>query len=323
MSVDAKFIRDIEPYFKYPTDENPTTQQAYQDAVRNWVKTEEAIVDSHLWQPTTNYDVGNQVRTPSLPSQYVLSCTTAGTSGDGEPDYTDVAVGDSVTDGTVIWMVGELLTSSGGLRFDTTVYGNPTNQNKIVMFGNSTENKDGYTAVYGGEVQDDGANLYLYGKNHVQGGRFGLSAYDGTNRRSLVGRADGSLVWNGSDICTTATTGTLITKSSTSSVSLSASTAKTILSINLTAGTWVITGHCYFTNMTADKIYGISVTTNANSFGYSSDGSMAVHSAYVAVLSLQTTRILMLSSDSTVYLCGYATAATTASDADLRAVKIK
>ena len=96
MSVDAKFIRDIEPYFKYPTDENPTTQQAYQDAVRNWVKTEEGIVDSHLWQPTTNYDVGNQVRTPSLPSQYVLSCTTAGTSGDGEPDYTDVAVGDSV-----------------------------------------------------------------------------------------------------------------------------------------------------------------------------------------------------------------------------------
>ena len=323
MSVDAKFIRDIDQYFKYPTDENPTTQQQYQEAVRNWVTTEEAIVDSHLWQPTTSYSEGNQVKTPSLPPQYVLVCTTAGTSGDGEPDYTDVAVGDSVTDGTVTWEVARVLTSSGGIQFNTTIYGSANNNSKIVMIGNSQENKDGYTAVYGGEVQDDGANLYVYGKNHSQGGRFSLSAYDGTNRKTFLGRADGTLTWGGSDVCTTATTGTLITKSLASSVSLSASTAKTILSINLSAGTWVITGHCYFTNMTADKIYGISVTTNANSFGYSSDGSMAVHSAYVAVLSLQTTRILILSADTTVYLCGYATAATTANDADLRAVRIK
>ena len=323
MSVDAKFIRDIDQYFKYPTDENPTTQQQYQEAVRNWVTTEEAIVDSHLWQPTTSYSEGNQVKTPSLPPQYVLVCTTAGTSGDGEPDYTDVAVGDSVTDGTVTWEVARVLTSSGGIQFNTTIYGSANNNNKIVMIGNSQENKDGYTAVYGGEVRDDGANLYVYGKNHTQAGRFSLSAYDGTNRVNLVGRADGTFTWNGSDVLTTASTGTLITKSISSSVSISASTAKTITSINLTAGTWIITGHCYYTNITADKIYGISVTTNANSFGYSSDGSMAIHSAYVAVLSLQTTRILMLSSDSTVYLCGYATAACTANDADLRAVRIK
>ena len=323
MSVDAKFIRDIDQYFKYPTDENPTTQQEYQEAVRNWVGTEEAIVDSHLWQPTTNYSEGNQVKTPSLPPQYVLVCTTAGTSGDGEPDYTDVAVGYSVTDGTVTWEVARVLTSSGGIQFNTTIYGSANNNNKIVMIGNSQENKDGYTAVYGGEVQDDGANLYVYGKNHTQAGRFSLSAYDGTNRVNLVGRADGTFTWNGSDVLTTASTGTLITKSISSSVSISASTAKTITSINLTAGTWIITGHCYYTNITAEKIYGISVTTNANSFGYSSDGSMAIHSAYVGVLSLQTTRILMLSSDSTVYLCGYATAACTANDADLRAVRIK
>ena len=323
MSVDAKFIRDIDQYFKYPTDENPTTQQQYQEAVRNWVTTEEAIVDSHLWQPTTSYSEGNQVKTPSLPPQYVLVCTTAGTSGDGEPDYTDVAVGDSVEDGTVTWSVCEFLTSNRNIRFNNAAYGNPTNVIKLVMFGNSTPDKDGYTAVYGGEVQDDGANLFLHGKNNAQAGRWSLSAYDGTTRRSLVGQANGTLTWSGSDVLTTASTGTLITKSISSSVSISASTAKTITSINLTAGTWIITGHCYYTNITAEKIYGISVTTNANSFGYSSDGSMAIHSAYVAVLSLQTTRILILSSDSTVYLCGYATAACTANDADLRAVRIK
>ena len=322
MAIEDKFIRDLNGLFNYSTDADPTTQADYMEAVKNWVRTEEAIVDSHLWQPTTVYNEGNQVRTPSLPSQYVLVCTTAGTSGNEEPDYTNVSAGDSVTDGTVTWTIGEALASSGGIKFNTTLYGSANNNNKIVMIGNSQSGKDGYTAVYGGEVQDDGANLYVYGKNHSQAGRFGLSAYDGTTRRTLVGMADGTLTWSGSNVCTSARTGTLITKSSTSSVSLSASTAKTILSINLTAGTWVITGHCYFTNMTADKIYGISVTTNANSFGYSSDGSMAVHSAYVAILSLQTTRILMLSSDTTVYLCGYATAACTASDADLRAIRI-
>ncbi len=114
MSVDAKFIRDIDPYFQYPTDENPTTQQEYQEAVRNWVTTEEAIVDSHLWQPTTNYNVGNQIKTPSLPPQCVLVCTAAGTSGNEEPDYTNVDVGDSVTDGTVTWLVSEAITSAGG-----------------------------------------------------------------------------------------------------------------------------------------------------------------------------------------------------------------
>lgn len=110
MSV-IKFIRDIARYFKYPSDDQPTTQLDYQNAVKNWVATEESLVDSVLWQPTTRYDTGNVVKTPSIPSQYYLICTTAGTSGDSEPAYTDVSVGDNVSDGSVTWRVDKAVTT--------------------------------------------------------------------------------------------------------------------------------------------------------------------------------------------------------------------
>ena len=108
MSV-IKFIRDIARYFKYPSDDQPTTQQDYQNAVKNWVATEESLVDCVLWQPETIYSVENIVKTPSLPSQYYLVCTTAGTSGSTEPDYTSVQLGDNVTDGSVTWKVDSIV----------------------------------------------------------------------------------------------------------------------------------------------------------------------------------------------------------------------
>lgn len=102
-----KFIRDIAQYFKYPSDENPTTQQDYQNAVKNWVATETSLVDAILWQPTTEYSAGNLVKTPSIPSQYALVCTEGGLSGATEPNYTGVNLGNSVTDGSVTWLVAE------------------------------------------------------------------------------------------------------------------------------------------------------------------------------------------------------------------------
>lgn len=111
MSV-IKFLRDISDLFNWSTDENPTSQQDYQNAVKNWVATETSIVDALLWQPETVYAVGNQVKTPSLPSESVLVCTVAGTSGASEPDYTNVSVGDTITDGTVEWEVGVVFTSA-------------------------------------------------------------------------------------------------------------------------------------------------------------------------------------------------------------------
>ena len=104
MSV-IKFIRDIARYFKYPSDDNPTTQQEYQNAVKNWVATETSLVDTILWQPETSYAVGTVVKTPSIAAQNVLYCATAGVSGSSEPSYSGKSVGDSVSDGTVTWEI--------------------------------------------------------------------------------------------------------------------------------------------------------------------------------------------------------------------------
>lgn len=101
----TEVVRDLTNLFNYSTDENPTSQQDYQEAVKNWVNTIINLVDCTMWQPNTEYEVGNVLRTPSLPLQLQLTCTTAGTTGSAEPDYSEVEAGDTVTDGTAVFLV--------------------------------------------------------------------------------------------------------------------------------------------------------------------------------------------------------------------------
>lgn len=123
------FLRDITNLFNYSTDENPTSQQEYQEAVKNWVDTIKSLVDCTLWQPDTEYAVGNVLRTPSLPYQLQLTCVTAGVTGSAEPDYTEVEAGDIITDGTAEFRVdyslveGALASTNDvpdGVAFDAT-----------------------------------------------------------------------------------------------------------------------------------------------------------------------------------------------------------
>ena len=101
----TEVVRDLTNLFNYSTDENPTSQQDYQEAVKNWVNTIINLVDCTMWQPNTEYEVGNVLRTPSLPLQLQLTCTTAGTTGSAEPDYSEVEAGDTVTDGTAVFLI--------------------------------------------------------------------------------------------------------------------------------------------------------------------------------------------------------------------------
>jgi hypothetical protein len=69
MSV-IKVLRDLNGLFNYSTDENPTSQQDYQEAVKNWVKTIVSLVDAVMWQPETEYVVGDTVRSNALHTAY-------------------------------------------------------------------------------------------------------------------------------------------------------------------------------------------------------------------------------------------------------------
>ena len=180
-----------------------------------------------------------------------------------------------------------------------------------------------YLPLAGGEISGD---LIVDGQ---------LSAdLTGNVTGNVTGTASGNLPLSGGtmtgDITLTdggkalssAVVGKVVTKSVSSSVSLTASTAKTITSISLTAGTWVITGHCQYTTNTANRIYGVTIATSGNSYSYSNDGSVAIHSSLTGTIALQTTIVLVLASNSTVYLNGYATVAATVSSGDITAVRI-
>lgn len=60
-----------------------------------------SLADSLLWQPSTDYTVGQIVRAPDMPTGHIAKCTTAGKSSEEEPKWTDGVV----TDGTVKWSV--------------------------------------------------------------------------------------------------------------------------------------------------------------------------------------------------------------------------
>lgn len=62
-------------------------------------------VNYNMWKPNTEYQVGNVAYTASLPSQYCLVCTTAGTSGATEPVYTNPEALSFVRDGSVLWNI--------------------------------------------------------------------------------------------------------------------------------------------------------------------------------------------------------------------------
>ena len=158
MSV-IKFNRDFENLFNWDTDLNPTTEQNYQAAVQNWTETEMNLVDTLLWQPQTEYEVGNIVKTPSLPSQYVLLCTTSGESGAEEPSYSGTQLNDSVEDGTVVWRISQIAVGALPLietlaNFDASNIGINAETDNSEMWGE---------AIGGGAITED-ENRLVTGK---------------------------------------------------------------------------------------------------------------------------------------------------------------
>ena len=183
----------------------------------------------------------------------------------------------------------------------------------------------GLVRIGGGTGVNNGALLTLWGKNHSNNpGEFRLRANNGNGDYQLIGRAsNGTLTWKNENILTDATVGTVVTKSvSSASISIPASTATTVTSVSLAKGTWVINGNSRITSVSADKIYGLSITTTGNNYLYANEGIVAVHSSQSGTIVPNVSRILTLNSASTVYLCCYATAAAAISDAHLTAVRI-
>lgn len=96
----TKLTTDVEQYLKWAGAEG-TTQQQYQEFVRNMYGTLSDVVKITMWQPNTSYPASAVLISPDMPANTLARVLVAGTTGAAIPEWG--GAGTTVTDGTVTW----------------------------------------------------------------------------------------------------------------------------------------------------------------------------------------------------------------------------
>lgn len=98
----------------YPDADNPskgTTEQQFQEWLKNQNHVLGDVVKSTIWQPNTSYTEGQVIGSPNMTPNVVAKVTTGGITGSSEPVWG--AVGESLNDGTVSYvLVPQTITSA-------------------------------------------------------------------------------------------------------------------------------------------------------------------------------------------------------------------
>lgn len=95
--ADIQKLLDSEPYFHYPSDESPTTEQQYQDYIKNMHTVVENTMNAvKLWQPEAAYAADEIISSPNMKPNTVAKVIAAGKSNNIEPTWT--AAGTTVED---------------------------------------------------------------------------------------------------------------------------------------------------------------------------------------------------------------------------------
>lgn len=104
--TDVKKLQALDGMLDYPDPNDAskgTTEQQFQEYLKNHYAVMYSLVSMALWQPGTNYIVGQVVLSPNMPANTIARVTTAGTSGDAEPAWG--AVGSTISDGTAAYIM--------------------------------------------------------------------------------------------------------------------------------------------------------------------------------------------------------------------------
>ena len=104
--TDVKKLQTLDGMLDYPdpNDANKgTTEQQFQEYLKNHYAVMYSLVAMSLWQPGTNYIMGQVVLSPNMPANTIARVTAAGASGDAEPAWG--AVGSTISDGTAAYIM--------------------------------------------------------------------------------------------------------------------------------------------------------------------------------------------------------------------------
>ena len=104
--TDVKKLQTLDGMLDYPDPNDAskgTTEQQFQEYLKNHYAVMYSLVSMALWQPGTNYIKGQVILSPNLPANTIARVTMEGTSGDAEPAWG--AVGSTISDGTAAYIM--------------------------------------------------------------------------------------------------------------------------------------------------------------------------------------------------------------------------
>lgn len=104
--TDVKKLQTLDGMLDYPDPNDAskgTTEQQFQEYLKNHYAVMYSLVALSLWQPGTNYIVGQVVLSPNMPANTIARVTAAGSSGSAEPVWG--SVGSPISDGTVTYIM--------------------------------------------------------------------------------------------------------------------------------------------------------------------------------------------------------------------------
>lgn len=104
--TDVKKLQTLDGMLDYPDPNDAskgTTEQQFQEYLKNHYAVMYSLVSMALWQPGATYIKGQVVLSPNMPANTIARVTTAGTSGAAEPVWG--AVGSTISDGTAAYIM--------------------------------------------------------------------------------------------------------------------------------------------------------------------------------------------------------------------------
>ena len=104
--ADVLKLQTLDGMLDYPSAEDTskgTTEQQFQEYLKNQHSVISDMVAVTLWQPSTTYVVGQVIFSPNMPANTCARVVTAGTTGAAEPAWG--AIGSTMSDGTVAYVM--------------------------------------------------------------------------------------------------------------------------------------------------------------------------------------------------------------------------